>query len=222
MARKITSPLIPPDDYSEEQEELLPASSTGATDPGSNVNEINLKVQHVQEQLLDLKRQQEEIERQKRELEELSRKQRDFDEGRRDIVEKLTRGLILLERHEQEAKRELEQIKIVRDNFSEHLAQTETLNPADAPDEELAGELTKGLARVDQAKTMFSQSRARLAALRETEDGSSVEFATEYQPEAAPIYEKSFGAMVRDGFAYSLPLIIVLLFLLVAFILLRH
>jgi chromosome segregation ATPase len=222
MARKTTSSLIPPDDYSEEQEELLPASSTGATDPGSNVNEINLKVQHVQEQLLDLKRQQEEIERQKRELEELSRKQRDFDEGRRDIVEKLTRGLILLERHEQEAKRELEQIKIVRDNFSEHLAQTETLNPADAPDEELAGELTKGLARVDQAKTMFSQSRARLAALRETEDGASVEFAAEYQPEAAPVYEKSFGTMVRDGFAYSLPALIVIILALAAYLALHH
>ena len=221
MARKPSSSLIPPDDYSEEQEELLP-SAEPAPDAGSSANEINLKVQHVQEQLLDLKRQQEEIERQKRELEELSRKQRDFDEGRREIVEKLTRGLILLERHEQEAKRELEQIKIVRDNFSEHLAQTETLNPADAPDEELAGELTKGLARVDQAKTMFSQSRARLAALRETEDGASAEFATEYQPEAAPVYEKSFGTMVRDGFAYSLPALIVIILGLAAYLALHH
>jgi hypothetical protein len=191
-------------------------------DPGSTANEINLKVQHVQEQLLDLRRQQEEIERQKRELEELSRKQRDFDEGRRDIVEKLTRGLILLERHEQEAKRELEQIKIVRDNFAEHLQQTETLNPSEVPDEELAGELTKALARVEQAKNIFSQSRARLAALRQTEDGEPAEFAAEYTPEAAPVYEKSFGMMVRDGFAYSLPLIIVAALALVAYLALHR
>ena len=167
----------------------IPGTRTSSSPPpsrwwtaGHTANEINLKVQHVQEQLLDLKRQQEEIERQKRELEELSRKQRDFDEGRRDIVEKLTRGLILLERHEQEAKRELEQIKIVQDNFTEHLQQTESLNPSEAPDEELAGELTKALARVDQAKNIFSQSRARLAALRQNEDGSSMELASEYSP----------------------------------------
>ena len=220
MARK-TSSVIPPDDYSEEQEELLP-NGPPSVDTGSNANEINLKVQHVQEQLLDLRRQQEEIERQKRELEELSRKQRDFDEGRRDIVEKLTRGLILLERHEQEAKRELEQIKIVRDNFSEHLQQTETLNPAEVPDEELAGELTRALARVEQAKNIFSQSRARLAALRQTEEGAPSEMASEYAPEMAPVYEKSFGTMVVHGLAYSLPLIVVVILGVIAYLALHH
>src|SRR5476649_2474378 len=93
----------------EEEQELLPTSAAEA-DATSTANEINLKVQHVQEQLLDLKRQQEEVERQKKELDELSRKQREFDEGRREIVEKLTRGLVLLEREEFEVKRELEQI----------------------------------------------------------------------------------------------------------------
>ncbi len=222
MARKPTS-LIPPDDYSEEQEELLPPSTTGATDPGSNVNEINLKVQHVQEQLLDLKRQQEEIERQKRELDELSRKQREFDEGRRDIVEKLTRGLVLLEREEFEVKRELEQIKIVRDSFAEHLGQTENLNPAEWAAEEMPSELTKALARVDQAKAIYSQSRARLLALRQAEEGANA--AEGLDPELAPLssgpsYEKSFGAMVREGFAYSIvPFVLLVILVLVAYLL---
>ena len=137
-------------------------------------------------------------------------------------MEKLTRGLILLERHEQEAKRELEQIKIVQDNFTEHLQQTESLNPSEAPDEELAGELTKALARVDQAKNIFSQSRARLAALRQTDDGSPVELATEYSPEMAPAYEKSFLTMVRDGFAYTLPALAAALLALIAYLALHH
>ncbi|MCE0498516.1 MAG: hypothetical protein LV481_11280 [Methylacidiphilales bacterium] len=188
-------------DYPDEPE-LLPSASP--TDTASTVNEINLKVQHVQEQLLDLKRQQEEIERQKRELEELSRKQREFDEGRRDIVEKLTRGLVLLERQEFEVKRELEQIKIVRDNFAEHLGQTETLNPAEWSSEELPSELTKALARVDQAKAIYSQSRAHLVALREIEDGPD-EPPADLGPEFVTA-EKSFSTMIKEGFAYSLPL----------------
>src|SRR5277367_589459 len=109
------NPKPAPEPEYQDEPELLPTESP--EDATSTANEINLKVQHVQEQLLDLKRQQEEIERQKRELEDLSRKQREFDEGRRDIVEKLTRGLVLLERQEFEVKRELEQIKIVRDSF---------------------------------------------------------------------------------------------------------
>src|SRR6201996_4885671 len=139
----------PEPDYSDEPE-LLPANQPSQPgDTPSAANDLNLKVQHYQEHLLDLKRQQEESERQKRELEELSRKQREFDEGRREIVEKLTRGLVLLERQEFEVKRELEQIKIVRDSFADHLGQTENINPADWSGADLPSELTKALARVD-------------------------------------------------------------------------
>src|SRR5476651_404991 len=219
MARKSSSAPPPEDVFSEEQE-LLPASSS--TDPTSTANEINLKVQRVEEQLLDLKRQQEEIERQKKELDELSRKQREFDEGRREIVEKLTRGLVLLEREEFEVKRELEQIKIVRDSFAEHLGQTENLNPADWTAEELPTELTKALARVDQAKAIYSQSRARLLALRQAEEGQGDEIPAEFAPESGPAYEKSFGAMVREGFAYSaLPIGLISVFLLLVYLVLH-
>jgi len=220
MARK-SPPASPPEDVFPEEQELLPPSSSPA-DSTSTANEINLKVQRVEEQLLDLKRQQEEIERQKKELDELSRKQREFDEGRREIVEKLTRGLVLLEREEFEVKRELEQIKIVRDSFAEHLGQTENLNPADWSSEELPTELTKALARVDQAKAIYSQSRARLLALRQAEEGQGEDIPADLMPEPGAPYEKSFGAMVREGFAYSaLPLGLVSIFLLLAYLLLH-
>jgi predicted RNase H-like nuclease (RuvC/YqgF family) len=223
MARK-SAPVSQPEEVFTEEQDLL-AAPNGATDT-STANEINIKVQRVEEQLLDLKRQQEEIERQKKELDELSRKQREFDEGRRDIVEKLTRGLVLLEREEFEVKRELEQIKIVRDSFAEHLGQTENLNPADWPSEELPTELTKALARVDQAKAIYSQSRARLMALRQNEEGQIAEDAmpSDLAPEqsGAP-YEKSIGAMVREGFFYSaLPLGLCSIFLILAYILLHR
>jgi chromosome segregation ATPase len=220
MARKPTSVPPPEEEYVEEQELLPPAAA--ASGDTSTANEINLKVQRVEEQLLDLKRQQEEIERQKKELDELSRKQREFDEGRREIVEKLTRGLVLLEREEFEVKRELEQIKIVRDSFAEHLGQTENINPADWSTEELPTELTKALARVDQAKAIYSQSRARLLALRQAEEGQAIEdIAPELSSEGTPVYEKSFGAMVRDGFAYSIVPTLIAVFILLGYLLLH-
>src|SRR5476649_2907931 len=189
MARKSSSVTPPEEDYTEEQELLPPAAS--AQGDTSTANEINLKVQRVEEQLLDLRRQQEEIERQKKELEELSRKQREFDEGRREIVEKLTRGLVLLEREEFEVKRELEQIKIVRDSFADHLGQTEILNPADWSSEDLPSELTRALARVDQAKAIYSQSRARLLALRQAEEGQGEDIPADLAPESGAPFDKS-------------------------------
>ena len=210
-------PVLEPE-FTEEQELLPPAGA----DETSTANEINLKVQHITTQLLDLRRQQEEVERQKRELEELSRKQREFDEGRREIVEKLTRGLVLLERQEAEVNRELHQIKIVHDSFAEHLSQTEGLNPSEWEAQDMPTELTKGLARVDQAKVIYNQSRARLAALRQNDEGEAVGGTTDLPAEFAPAEEKSFGAMVRDGFAYSLPLILTGIGLLIASLFLHH
>jgi predicted RNase H-like nuclease (RuvC/YqgF family) len=222
MARKSAPAPVPEEIYPEEQDLLQPSA---APSDSSSASEINLKVQRVEEQLLDLKRQQEEIERQKKELDELSRKQREFDEGRRDIVEKLTRGLVLLEREEFEVKRELEQIKIVRDSFAEHLGETENINPADWPTQDLPSELTKALARVDQAKAIYSQSRARLLALRQAEEGAEAEaLANDLGVESSAPYEKPIGLMIKEGFFYSaLPMGLTGVFvLLVAYLFLHH
>lgn len=225
MARKTPAPLPPEEEIYTEEQDLLPPVAAPA-EGGSAPHEIDLKVQRYEEQLLDLKRQQEEIARQKRELDELSRKQREFDEGRRDIVEKLTRGLVLLEREEFEVKRELEQIKLVRDSFAEHLGQTEGLNPANWSSEELPSELTKALARVDQAKVIYNQSRARLVALRQSEEAAAA--GEDFAPELSPLgsgqaYEKSFGGMVREGFAYSIvPFVMLVIIGLITYLLLHH
>lgn len=218
MARKSTA--VPPHEetYPEEQDLLQPAPADNAS-----ANEIDINIQRAEEQLLDLKRQQEEIERQKRELDELSRKRREFDEGRREIVEKLTRGLVLLEREEFEVKRELEQIKIVRDSFSEHLSQTESLNPSEWAPHELPNELTRALARIDQAKAIFSQSKARLLALRQSEEGQAGELVSDLEPEmSTPVYEKTFGAMIREGFAYSIVPVLLISFILLLGYFLMH
>jgi len=220
MARKIPTTPAEEEIYHEEQELLPPPA---APTDGSSANELDLKVQRYEEQLLDLKRQQDEIARQKRELDELSRKQREFDEGKRDIVEKLTRGLVILEREELEVKRELEQIKSVRHGFADHLNQVEGLNPSEWSSEELPNELTKALARVDQAKTVHNQSRARLAALRQSEEAAAAgdELSAEYAPvSGGQAYEKSFGAMVREGFAYSIvPFVMLVIIVLVSYLL---
>jgi hypothetical protein len=109
----------------------------------------------------------------------------------------------------------------VRDSFAEHLGQTENLNPADWATDDMQSELTKGLARIDQAKAIYNQSRARLAALRHDENAES-EMPSGLGSEMVAYEPKSFGAMVRDGFAYSLPLIVFGVALLITYAVLHH
>lgn len=197
-----------------EENDLL-ADSTAHTS-GVSADDINLKMQHAQTQLLELRRQQEEIERQRRELEELSRKQREFEEGRRDILEKLTRGLVVLERQEFEIKREGEQIQLVRESFSEHLKEVEVIKPQEWEADSLQAELTRALAIIDQAQAVHAQARARLDSLREDQTDAALAEA-----EANGTSGKNFTDMVREGFAYSLP-VLILGVIYLFFLLTRH
>src|SRR5438309_7475664 len=82
---------------------------------------LDSQVQKAQEQLLQLKRQQEQIEKQKRELEELSRRQEELERGRAEITDKLTRSLVVLEREAYDTQNRLEQIRVMRESFGQHL-----------------------------------------------------------------------------------------------------
>ncbi len=189
------------------------------------LSEITLKVQRAQEQLLEIKRQQEEIERQKRDLQELERKQVELQEGRREILERLTRGMVVLERQEFETKRELEQIRVVRENFSEQLNLLNSINQKEWADEEYNNELSKAIARVDQARVVHNEARARLAALKTVDEGQAAAEAADIDAGhdygmVAP--EKTFGQMMRDGFAYSFPAFLLASLLLIIYLVAHH
>src|SRR3982751_6989096 len=90
-------------------------------DDGASTEHLDSQVQKAQEQLLQLKRQQEQIEKQKRELEELSRRQDELEQGRGEMTDKLTRALVVLEREAYNAQSRLEQIRVARESFDQHL-----------------------------------------------------------------------------------------------------
>src|SRR5207248_9670372 len=90
---------------------------------------LDSQVQKAQEQLIQLKRQQEQIEKQKRELEELSRRQDELEQGRAEMTDKLTRALVVLEREAYNAQSRLEQIRVARESFAQHLELVEAIDP---------------------------------------------------------------------------------------------
>ncbi len=174
----------------------------------------NPEEQLVQQQklLADLKRKQTELEERKKHLEDLNARRKEISEGQRLLREKFTRGLALLERAEHEARREVEQIQLSRQSFDDNLKEIESIDPTSWDEETL----NRSLSKIDHARAIYAQFRARIDALSgrdlsgEPTSGDDEEGAAEGDPLGSP----SFFELVRRGFAFTLPLLIVLVILI--------
>src|SRR5947209_4093888 len=70
--------------------------------------EVDAKVTEAQQKLSELKRAQEQLERERTALEETRRRQAEFQNGRKEIIENITRAVGLLEESEFNARRDAE------------------------------------------------------------------------------------------------------------------
>ena len=188
--------------------ERPPTVTPGTNGPGTE--RIDSQVQKAQEQLLNLRRQQEQIERQKRELEELSRRQEELETGRTEMVEKLTRALVVLERQSNDAQKRVEQLHLVGESFASHLSALEGIQPKSWASADLQKELNRALGMVDHARTEYGQQRARFAAdvaegIAPTE-GAAKE--SPYEDLISGDGEKGFVYWLKAGLAFTLPLLL--------------
>jgi len=170
-----------------------------------SIEQIEDKVQRAQEQLLQLKRQQDLIEKQKRELEELGRRQEQFQQGRQEVVDNITRALVVLDRESLDAQKRVEQLRSIREGFIHHLDVIEAINPKNWDNAELAKELSRSLSAVEDGRAEYDRSRA-IISLGNAEDpletisGDSQQmFGNETQFE--------FSYWFKCGFAFTLPLV---------------
>ncbi|MEM1158071.1 MAG: hypothetical protein AAF649_11365 [Verrucomicrobiota bacterium] len=187
----------------EEQDLLHVSPSTGGS-----VEDLTRELAEHQERLLALKRQQDEVESRKRELEELSERRAELTSGQKAIREKLTRSITLLERAEYDAQRDIETIRTTRQSFKEHLTEVEAITPKNWEPEEVDEQLTRSLSIIDHAHTSYSQSKLKLESIsgrlgtREAIDDEDEDMGEVDSP--------SFFELIRRGFAFSLPLMILI------------
>jgi len=175
-------------------------------DDAVSAEHLDSQVQKAQDQLLQLKRQQEQIEKQKRELEELSRRQEELDHGRTEMTDKLTRALVVLEREAYNAQNRLEQVRLARESFAQHLELIEAIDPRSWNPADLHKELSRALSTVDDARTEYSDQRSRLQAAEAATGEASLPDATTgtYQSGNG----RSFIQWLQIGLALTLPLIV--------------
>ncbi len=181
---------------------------------------LDNQVQKAQEQLISLKRQQEQIERQKRELEELSRRQEQLQVGRQEMVDKLTRAIVVLERETYEAQKRVEVLQGIAESFNSHVGQLEEINPKAWEGLDINKELNKALSAVDYARAEYAKSIPKISPETSNEGGDPVAATAGFQLDYSGAHEpKDFTYWLKAGFAFTLPLLglgIILIVVLVA------
>ena len=187
---------------------------------GGTMENIGQELEQRQQQLLALQRQQADLEARKRQLEELNTRRTELLHGQRDIRERLLRAIVILERAESQGRKEVEQMHETRQNFSEQLAEINAIDPSEWSPSSIEEELSRALAKVDQASAVYTQSRAKLDALR-GRDLEPTESAEEGGTTSSSSASDSFSDNLTRGLAFNLPLIVALLLGLILFQILK-
>jgi DNA repair exonuclease SbcCD ATPase subunit len=188
---------------------------------GGPLEGLGAELQQRQHELIQLQRQQQELEIRKRQLEELNTRRMELMQGQKEIRDSLHRGVVILERAEAQSRKEVEQMHETRQIFSEQLAEINNIDPSEWSAAGIEEELSKALAKVDQAQAIYTQSRAKIDALRGQDLETQSEENSTHEGQVPTNAPESFGANLIRGFAFNLPLILALFLGLVLFHILK-
>lgn len=196
------------------------APELSVVDAPSPKEETDLKLQQTSEQLATLRRQQQDLERQKAELEDLRRKQDEYARGKAAMIEQLNRGLVRLEREQQQAESTAELCAASRRAFRDCLDQLHTIHDEQWTSENLRAELSCALALVENARLEHGRALAKLPCLAVKDETVA---GTSNSPSApASLREGEFRRYVKIGLAASLPIIVTGTIWLMIFLAAKH
>jgi hypothetical protein len=159
-------------------------------------------------QAMALKLQQEldRTQREARELELRQQKEDRFHDGRRDMCERLSRGLAKLDRELHNSQKAVEEISLAREVYQHHLDTLRNISPEFIKQNHDEDALDHAVGAVEDAESEFGKANHRLASVM---PGMAQHLGT---PGVLP---HDFGTWFRMGFAFTLPLaIIAILFFL--------
>lgn len=165
--------------------------------------ELGDKVQQVRAELESLKQKQEEIEREKMRLEELKRRQDELDTGRSDMLDKLTRSLVVVQREVEETQKRLEQLHSIYNSFTQHLRHLESINARAWSSTELPRELSKAISSVEDARAEYIKAQAKISSEPVSNESQSM---SGMEGDYSLYEERGFNYWLKSGFAFTLPI----------------
>lgn len=169
-------------------------------------DEVENKVNDMQQKLADLKRAQQELERERTALEELRRRQAELGTGRQEMEQNLTRGIGLLEEAEFNARRDAEQMSKALVDLREALLKIGNIHEESWSKEELNVELTRALTIVENARMEWNSARLKFPILS---GENPAQAGGPMQPTGAfenLLREKNYAELCKLGLALTWPI----------------
>jgi len=171
----------------------------------ARMEDVQAKVHEAQAELMQLRQRQEEIERQKLHLEQIKKKQDAFGHGKRELMEKLNRSILIIERDLYNSQKLGEELTATHTAFASHLEVLRNLQPEKWQRAQVDAELNHALDAIEDAKDDYIKSSRRLASLRpDSADRRSDQDGDQHSSAASD----DFIVLVKRGFGLSLPLIV--------------
>ena len=182
-------------------------------------DQVEDNMAHAAQELERLRQRQENLEKEKGALEELRRRQSEYERGKREMMEHLNHSIISLEKDEINAEKLLELVSDSRKRCRTWLADIDSINEEEWPEDHFREELGKALARIEDIRVEYNKALAKIEASGSEESRAGVShspvmFADGASEEAG---EKGFGYWLKVGFAVSLPVIMTLVILWILF-----
>lgn len=211
---------LPIDDTDFIDHDLQRARAAGAT-PSPNApaaprpptrEELAAKVGEAQHRIAELKRAQEELERERSALEEARRRRTEFESGRAEVIERLTRGIGLLEKAEFEARKTAEGMARTLASFRETLSQVEAIKEESWTLENWNAELTRALTAVENARMEWNSARLKWPLLEGATEAPDRQDSTKETGAGTDVFGgRSVGELCKLGLALTWPLALVAL-----------
>jgi vacuolar-type H+-ATPase subunit I/STV1 len=171
--------------------------------------EMSSQVATAIQEIERLRMRQEELEREKNALEELTRKQDQYERDKMDIIEKLERTVVVMEKEESQAARMVELLSESRSRFKNTLTEIRAIDEDAWTDQNFNEELNKSAALIENARMDYKKSLAKIeAASWHTMSNEGAKAAGLDDAAFGGGGEKEFGYWVKIGFAVSLPLVL--------------
>lgn len=182
-------------------------------------DQIVNRVADTAEEIERLKMRQDELEHEKSSLEELNRKQDEYASSKKDIIENLSRNIILMEKDEVRANRMMELLSASRSRFRDMLGEIRDISEEGWTEDGFEEELDKALALLESSRMEYSKSIAKVDAESWQKGGDGqAQLATLDEASRGSIVNKGFLFWIKVGFAVSLPMVLFVLTLIAIYI----
>ena len=168
--------------------------------------DLSRKVGGAMGEIEQLRLKQRELEQEKEQLQQMAKRQEEYEKGKREMMEKLSRSIVLLEKEREQAVRMVELLGETRERFQEQWQGLEHIREEKWPESRYKEALDSALAQVEAAQTIYRKALARIEAgsWHKSAENAVVPLQKSAAGTGMP---RSFWFWLKVGVAVTLPLI---------------